>query len=105
MKKKSAVKKTDNRTPTRLGNAVFIRSVTHFYTGRIVALSKEEIVLADAAWIADTGRHAAMLLDPAVLVEVEPYPDGVTVAVGQGAVVDVCSWPHPLPRKVKPEPR
>lgn len=82
-------------SPLAVGNAVMIRTVTHYYTGRIVALSRDEIVLAEAAWIADTGRYS-VALETGTLSEVEPYPG--LVSVSRGAVVDACAWAHPLPR-------
>lgn len=82
------------------GKAVFIRTVTHHYTGRAVAITATEIVLDDAAWIADDGRfHAAMQVGE--LSEVEPYPNGKLVYVGRGAVLDMCEWSHPLPRSAR----
>jgi hypothetical protein len=92
-------KSTKVVSPLRLGNAVFVRSVTHYYTGRVVGLSATEILLEDAAWIASTGRFGAAL-GSGTLDEVEPFPDGV-ISVGRGAVIDVASWAHTLPRTVK----
>lgn len=86
--------------PIRVGNTVLIRSVTHFYTGRIVEKTKDELVLEDAAWIADTGRFS-VAVSTGALNEVEPYPDGTAVAVGRGAIVDVADWKFALPRAVK----
>lgn len=85
-------------SPLAVGNAVMIRTVTHYYTGRIAVLSDAEIVLADAAWIADTGRYS-VALETGTLAEVEPYPG--LVSVSRGAVVDVCAWSHPLPRECR----
>ena len=82
-------------SPIAIGNAVIIRTVTHYYTGRIVALSDAEIVLLDAAWIADTGRWSTAL-DTGALHEVEPYP--AAVSISRGAIVDVTTWAHALPR-------
>ena len=81
-----------------VGEKVFIRTVTHYYTGEIEALSAETITLKDAAWIADTARFGVALTTGA-LNEVEPYPGGVEVF--RGACVDICKWPHPLPREAK----
>lgn len=96
------VKKTSKKlaSPIAVGNTVLIRTVTMHYTGRIAALSKEEIVLEDAAWIADSGRFSTALATGS-LNEVEPYPDGCPVSVNRGAVVDVAAWNHALPRQVK----
>jgi hypothetical protein len=84
--------------PYNVGDSVFIRTVTYHYTGRISAIYPGEIVLADAAWIADSGRfHVA--LATGTLGEVEPYPGSVILS--RGAIVDVSPWAHPLPRVAK----
>lgn len=92
--------RSTGQSPTRLGNKVYIRTVTHHYTGQIVALTESEIVLSDAAWIADSGRWATAF-KTGELNEIEPYPDDVQVAVSRGAVCDVATWPHALPRAQK----
>ena len=85
--------------PYPVGRGVFIRTVTHYYTGRLVRVTAGELVLEDAAWIADTGRfHAA--LASGNLDEVEPFPAG-PVIVPRGGVLDVSLWPHDLPREAK----
>lgn len=92
------MKKATSKNPLRVGNAVFVRAVTHYYTGRIVEITKDEIVLDEAAWIADSGRFEAALRT-GVLNEIEPFPS--PVAVGRGAIVDVTDWTRELPRSVK----
>ena len=82
-------------SPYRVGDVVFVRTVTYHYTGRISAIYAGEIVLEDAAWIADSGRFGAALAT-GELSEVEPYPGSVIVS--RGAIVDVSAWAHPLPR-------
>lgn len=79
-----------------LSGNVFIRTVTHYYTGRVVSVGATFVRLADAAWIADTGRFATAL-ETGALGEVEPFPSGVAVALG--SIVDVAPWSHELPRK------
>lgn len=96
MKSKSKSKKTES--PIRVGNAVFIRTVTYHYTGKIIGLTASEILLSDAAWIADSGRWANALKTGS-LTEVEPYPGPVSIS--RHAVVDVSDWSHKLPREVK----
>ena len=94
-------KKAKTKSPIQVGNTVLIRTVTFFLTGRIEEVNEHEIVLSDAAWIADTGRFNEALLDGVEKVsEVEPVPDGVC-AVGRGAIVDCFLWKHDLPRGVK----
>jgi hypothetical protein len=85
--------------PWRVGTAYHIRTVTHHYTGRLVAVYEHELVIDEAAWIADDGRFAAALRT-GVLEEIEPYPGG-QVIIGRGAVIDASEWVHELPRSVK----
>ena len=85
-------------SPYHVGDAVFIRTVTYHYTGRISAIYPGEISLAEAAWIADSGRFSVALAT-GTLAEVEPYPAGVVIS--RGAIVDVSPWAHPLPRSAK----
>lgn len=73
-------------SPWVIGKNYLIRTVTMIQTGRLVAVTAQELVLEDAAWIADTGRFADALKS-GKFNEVEPFPDG-QVIVGRGAVVD-----------------
>lgn len=57
-------------------------------TGIIVRVTDHEIVMKDAAWIADTGRFSDAVAK-AEFGEVEPFPDG-EVIVGRAAVIDAC---------------
>jgi hypothetical protein len=87
-------------SPLSVGAKVFIRTVTHYYTGEVVALSHEEIVLRHAAWIADTGRFATALAS-GDLNEVEPYPGEGIVSINRMAVIDASPWTHAFPRETK----
>src|SRR5579862_7471169 len=82
--------------PYHVGANYFIRSVTMYYTGRLIAVTEHELVLEDASWIASTGRFADAFKQGA-FDEVEPFPDG-EVIIGRGAIVDACQWPRELPR-------
>ena len=81
-----------------VGKSYFVRSVTYHYTGRLEAITDTDLVLADAAWVADSGRFTNALR-AGTLSEVEPFPDRVIIQ--RSAVVDACEWSHPLPREVK----
>ena len=85
--------------PYQVGKNYFIRTVTHYYTGRLVRVTAQELVLTDAAWIADTGRFTQALAQ-GELAEVEPFPVG-DVILGRGAVIDATLWGSDLPRKTK----
>ena len=86
------------------GKNVLIRTVTHYYTGRLVLPDCDQpqtwLHLEGAAWIADTGRFSTALAS-GTLEEVEPYPSGVIVRISFGSVVDLAPWQHDLPRSVK----
>jgi hypothetical protein len=79
---------------------VLIQTVTHYYTGRVVAEYESEFVLDNAAWIADTGRFSNFLAS-GIANEVEPIPDGTLVSINRGAIVAVLTWGHALPRVTK----
>lgn len=81
-----------------IGKNYLIRTVTMIDTGRLVAVSYHELVLEDAAWIADTGRFAQAIAS-AEFSDVEPFPNG-RVIVGRGAIVDAVQIPK-LPRQQK----
>jgi len=81
------------------GKNVFIRTVTHHYTGRVVEVAAASITLVDAAWIADDGRFNEAVKSGEV-AEVEPYPDGLEVTINLGSLIDITTTPK-LPRDVK----
>ena len=78
-----------------VGKNVFIRTVTHYYTGRLVSQGDKFLVLESAAWIADTGRFSDALRT-GELNEVEPFPPG-PVYISMGAIVDISIWSGVLP--------
>lgn len=80
------------------GKNVFVRTVTHHYTGRLASHDAHFLELEEAAWIADDGRFTQALA-AGTLDEVEPYPGTALVAVG--ALLDVSEWLHELPRAQK----
>ena len=80
-----------------LGKCYFVRTVTYHYTGRLVSVTESDLVLDEAAWIADSGRFSNAIATGS-LSEVEPYPGKVILS--RGAIVDACEWNHMLPRTV-----
>ncbi len=81
-----------------IGANYLIRTVTMIDTGRLVAVTAQELVLEDAAWIADTGRFADSV-EKAEFGEVEPFPTG-RVILGRGAIIDAVKI-KTLPRSQK----
>lgn len=77
--------KADN-SAWEIGKNYLIRTVTMIDTGRLVAVTDHELVIEDAAWIADTGRFA-QAIEKAEFGEVEPFPDG-RVIISRGSIID-----------------
>ena len=85
-------------SPWVVGKCYLIRTVTMTNTGRLVAVTDNELVLEDAAWVADTGRFYNAL-KTGVLDEVEPFIGHAIV--GRGSIVDATEWMHELPKEQK----
>jgi len=84
--------------PYVIGEVYLVRTVTMIDTGRVVRVTPQEIVLEDAAWIADTGRFSDAI-EKVEFDEVEPFPAG-QVIIGRGAIIDACQIKK-APRKQK----
>lgn len=82
-----------------VGKMYVVRTVTMIDVGKLVSVSEHELVLEDAAWVADTGRWNNFL-EKGQYNEAEPFPDG-KVIIGRGAVIDACLWDFPPIRVVK----
>lgn len=87
-----------HENPFAIGKCYLIRTVTMIQTGRLVQVTQTELVLEDAAWIADTGRFSEALVS-LNFNEVEPFPDG-RVIIGRGSLIDACEITQP-PRSKK----
>jgi len=81
-----------------VGKNYFIRTVTHYLTGKLQRVGSQELVLQEAAWIADTGRYADAIKS-CDFSEVEPYPPGFLI-VGRGSIIDAFQITS-LPRQQK----
>lgn len=71
-----------------IGNTYFIRTVTHYFTGRLIWVGEKEICLEDVCWIADTGRFNEFVKGSTVN-ESEPFPKGSRVIIGRGSIIDM----------------
>lgn len=81
-----------------VGKCYFIRTVTVYHTGRLKAVTDSDLVLEDAAWVADTGRFSDALRS-GKFDEVEPFPGDLIIS--RGVIVDAIVWPHELPKEQK----
>ena len=98
LKKSSSKSRSSANHSFEVGKLYLIRSVTMYYTGRLVRITKTDLLLEDAAWIADTGRfHTALKIGS--FNEIEPFIKPVIVS--RGSIVDATIWNHALPREQK----
>jgi hypothetical protein len=94
---------TRRKGPTRpydVGTAYLIRTVTHYWIGRLVGLFPGELVLEHASWVAFTGRWGELFTAGtwSSQAEIEVMPADARVVVARGAIVDASPWPHGLPK-------
>ncbi len=75
--------------PWEIGKKYFIRTVTMHLTGELVHVSRQELVIKDAAWIADSGRFNEAIKDITKCKEVEPFVSNVIV--GRGSIIDATT--------------
>lgn len=85
--------------PFGVGDKILIRTVTHYQLGRVLDIGGDFISLAEASWVADTGKFSTALSE-GELSEVERCP-GPWSVVGRGAIVDIYPWDHELPGETK----
>ena len=71
-----------------IGKPYLIRTVTMIQHGILVEVSDKELVLVQAAWIADTGRFSDFVNGKIEPNEIEPFPINQPVIVGRGAIID-----------------
>ena len=76
-----------------VGKAWFFRTVTYHIVGRVTACCGPWLTLAEASWVADSGRFMSAIQD-GTLSEVEPVGDWF---VNLSTVTDFGPWRHILP--------
>ena len=76
-----------------VGEIYSFRTVTMIYVGRLIAISKQEFLIEDAAWIAETERWADFVKEGNAK-EVEPYCNAVVL--NRGAMLDITLFPKLL---------
>ena len=85
--------------PYQVGEAYFIRTVTHHYAGRLTDVTATELVLRECCWIADDGRFSDAMKS-GEHNEVEPFPEG-NVIIGRGSIIDAHIRTAALPSSKK----
>lgn len=84
--------------PFKIGEKIFVRTVTHYLTGKVKDVVGKFLVLQDAAWIADTGRFMDAI-EKGTIKECEPVTSDVRL--NTDTIVDCYSWLFELPRTQK----
>lgn len=79
--------KSQPENPYNIGANYFLRTVTHHHTGKLVQVTAQELVLENAAWIADDGRLTEALKTGS-FNEVEMFPANSRVIIGRGSIID-----------------
>ena len=95
---KCGVKGDKAHTFLEIGKPYLFRTVTMIYTGRLVAVSEQEFLVKEAAWIPDTERWMDAVTKSS-FKEVEPYGEK-PVVICRGGMLDVVEIPE-LVRKQK----
>ena len=80
-----------------LNRQYFIRTATYFATGLLIKETENELVLSNAAWIADTGRLNEALTS-GEFKEVEPFPNNLII--NKGGIIDATFFGASLPTEV-----
>ena len=92
----------NSSNPYKLGENYLIRTVTMTLAGTLKAIYKQELILENASWIADTGRFHNALKDGIETLsssEIEPFV--TDVIIGRGAIIDCTVYSCKLPTKQK----
>ncbi len=77
------------------GQAYYVETFGKAWVGRVCDATETEVVLENAAWVADTGRyHTFLSTGRSEQVEVEPTTQRVTIPLAY--VSSKMDWPHPL---------
>lgn len=87
--KPSSFAPVEGAYPYQIGSNYFIRTVTHHLTGKLVGVTDKELVISEAAWIADDGKLSDALAKE-TFNEVEMFPDR-QVIVGRGSLIDAVT--------------
>jgi hypothetical protein len=82
----------------KAGQKYFIRTVSSFFTGRLVTFNDKELLFSEAAWIPDAGRLSEVL-KTGKFAEAEPYLKDVII--NRDCIVDGTVFNHELPTHTK----
>ena len=83
-----------------VGGGVHVRTVTDYYTGRLMLLTEEWIVLDDAGWTAQTGLLGDFIADGWQTGQRPTEHEYVgRVTIPRAVVTALLPWRHDLPSR------
>ncbi len=83
---------------TKIGDKVFIRTLTYHYIGEVVEETAEAIILDKTVWVADSGRFTEAIAEGS-LNEFEII--GLITPIIKNNMVDIIPWNHDIPTQRK----
>lgn len=83
--------------PYKIGQAYLIFTVSHYWTGVIIGGNDRDLLLADPAWVPDTGRLSDAVANDPTFKELEPVPG--PIPINRAAIVSA------IPIKYAPQER
>jgi len=83
-----------------VGKSYFLRTVTTYFVGRLIAIKGTDLVFEDGAWVASTGRFSDAVAT-GKFNEVEPWPKGSRQFVNKSSYVDAFEFTFALPLEKK----
>lgn len=81
----------------KVGEKVFVATVTRYYIGRVKSIGHDWLTLEESGWCAQTGQFTDFL-EKGTPLRFQPSPLPWQM-LGRGAIVEVSPWLHELPRK------
>lgn len=96
----SQSEQVEKEYPFKIGDKVFLRTVTLYYLGRIKNIQAGFVELEDSSWVQDTGSRLMDFLKDGIVSSSEIEPIGRT-QVNLANVIDCIDWKHELPKEQK----
>ena len=82
----------------KVGDKVFIRTLTYHYIGRVIEETPAYIKLGAVVWVADSGQFTKTIQEGSLseieIIDVDTY-------IMKSNIVDVIEWRHPIPTQRK----
>ena len=83
---------------TKIGDKVFIRTLTYHYIGEVIEETAEAVIIDKAVWVADSGQFTKAIQE-GILSEIEII--GTRTVLLKSNMVDIIKWNHEIPTERK----